>query len=412
MKFRNLTVLLFAAACGGGSDPKPQPVDSTPSDSVGVFPNSKNDVVYFNPVTGGDTESTLTPTEDAPDNATAVTIASTGSTRFSGEMGIAGDHGDEYFERDTFLIATDANTNTLTVRLDWEGGASDHDFVLYAEPAAGETDLLTFASGTIVSNDRGEFQTFPVDPSRNYLLWSGVYAENAPPGGAPTLPSPYDFSVYGEAITEASITGACSFTEAADVSNDILSEGVPPANKAEVSGQTLTTGKHVYCGALNTGHFVPDADDPTFGIVDVDSFSLNVNLENGPDLGNKIKITLTGKTPADTAKLAAMLQVEYEVLNDVTIDGAPAHQFFVRGFFQNSHGILTSTLPLSTTIDDEDPQSPTAGQVVGPKSIAILAFDAAAIAANIDYKIEIAADVPDTRAPRLTTGGTVEANDN
>lgn len=410
MKFRNLSVLLFAAACGGGSDPQPQPVDSTPTDSVGVFPNSRNDVVYFNPATGGDVESTLTPTEDAPDNATAVSIASTGSSHFGGEMGIAGDHGDEYFERDTFLIATSATTNTLTVRLDWDGGTSDHDFVVYAEPAAGETDLIAFSSGTRISDTQGEFQTFPVDPSRNYLLWSGVYATNAG-GGAPTLPAPYDFSVYGEAITEASV-GACNFTEAADVSNDILSEGIPAANKAEVSGQTLTNGTHVYCGTFNSGHFVVDAADPTFGVVDIDAFSLNVALENGPDLGNKIKIVLTGATPADTAKLAAMLQVEYEVLNDVTIDGAPEHQFFVRGFFQNTHGVLTTTLPLSSTIDDEDPQSPTAGQVVGPKSIALIAFDAAAIAAGINYKVQISADVPDTRAPRLTSGGTIEANDN
>ena len=94
------------------------------------------------------------------------------------------------------------------------------------------------------------------------------------------------------------------------------------------------------------------------------------------------------------------------------LDGAPEHQFFVRGFFQNTHGVLTTTLPLSSTIDDEDPQSPTAGQVVGPKSIALIAFDAAAIAAGINYKVQISADVPDTRAPRLTSGGTIEANDN
>ena len=41
-----------------------------------------------------------------------------------------------------------------------------------------------------------------------------------------------------------------------------------------------------------------------------------------------------------------------------------------------------------------------------------MAFDAAAIPANIKYKLVVEVITPDTRNPRLTTGGILEAHDN
>lgn len=400
-------------------------VDTLPSDGGGFFPNSKNDVLYWN-VTGDAPQTSLTPQADAPDNGeTPESIGNTG-IRFSGEMGIAGDEADEYVERDVFLITPGAGTNEITVRLDWAGNMADLDFGIFAvrdTPAAeGEEAAIEIVRGTRVgdsSTDAGEFETFVAQPGQNYFLWSGVYNVTAA-GGAPALPTMYDFSVYGANVTPAT-AGACSFTEAADGTNDILSVDAPATNDYEASAQTLTVGTSVFCGSLNTGHFVVDADDPTFGVVDVDSFSMNVGIEQGLDKGLPVKITLVGETQADNDKLAAMLQVEWRVLNDVVGDAdqdpatpdEPFHQFFgdTRGFFENSHGTLTSRLILSSTVDDTA-GSPTEGQTVGPKSIAVMAFDAAAIPANIKYKLVVEVITPDTRNPRLTTGGIAEANDN
>jgi hypothetical protein len=423
MKLRNLSVLFFAAACGGGGGDNPKPVDAQPPDGGGgFFPNSKNDVFYWN-VTGDAPQTILTPQADAPDNGETPEEISD-STRFSGEMGIAGDHGDEYFERDTFLITPAAGVNELTIRLDWDDSASDHDFGLFAVPdepsPEGEEAVFEQVRGTAISDSAGEFQSVVVVPGQKYFLWSGVYATTSA-GGAPTLPSPYDFSVYADTIAPGAAFGACNFNEAADGTNDILSDGAPANNDYEDSAQTLTTGTSIFCGNINTGHFVPDADDPTFGIVDVDSFSLNVALEQGTDKGLPVQISLIGDTQADSDKLAAMLQVEWRVLNDVVGDDdgdpatpdAPFHQFFgsTRGFFFNSHGTLTATLPLSSLTDD-DPQSPFNGMNVGPKSIAIMAFDAAAIPANIKYRLKVEVLNKDTRNPRLASGGIAEGNDN
>jgi hypothetical protein len=411
MKLRNLSFVLFFAACGGGKDTPPTIVDTPPAgDGGGTFPNSLNDMVYFTPT--AEVETAFTPQNDSPDNATAVSIGATGASRFTGEMGIAGDRADEYLERDTFLIATGATTNQLTIRLDADSTTADLDFALFAEPAAGDTDVLSFGSGTLISDETAEFQTFAVDPNRNYWLWSGVY-NVLEEGGTPTLPVQYDLSVYGENITEA-VSGTCNFTEAADNTNDILSEGAPAGNVEEPSGQQVTTGSHVYCGKIDEDHFVVDAADPTFGVVDIDAFSLSINLEQGVDLGLPVKITLTGATAADTALLAGLLQVEWQVLNNVVIDGEPVHQFFggSRGFFTNTHGVLTTTLILSSTVDDTA-GSTTMGQVVGPKSISIIAFNGADIPADINYKLKIEADQRDVRAPRTSgAADAAEANDN
>src|SRR5438067_5678131 len=102
MKFPTLSLILLTAACGGGKDPVILVDGPAGGDGPVGFANSKNDMVYFNPANGTTPETTdiLTPQTDQPDNQAApVTIDSTGHRRFTGEMGIGGDHGDEYFER-------------------------------------------------------------------------------------------------------------------------------------------------------------------------------------------------------------------------------------------------------------------------------------------------------------------------
>ena len=390
MKFSALSLVLFVTACGGGKKDPVTLVDAPPGTdgNNNTAANSRNDMLLVT-FAGNGFAATLTPQDDSPDNQAApAQVASTGALKIAGEMGIGGDKSDEYFERDTYLIHTAADVNQLTVRLAWDGAASDHDFVLFEE--GNGTDVpVAITSGTLISNDTNEFETFPVEGDHNYWLWTGVYQVNEDGSTAPTLPSPYDLSLYGEAFTPTNV-GACDFTEAADATNDDLVKD--PPGTAETSNITLATGAKVYCGVLNNGHFIPDPTDPTTnpGVVDVDSFSLTTSLLN------PVKITLTGVTAQDQTALAAMAGVEYLVLDN-------QQQFFARGFFELSHGVLTTTLP--PTIDDQ-------GMETGPKTISLIGFDAADIGANINYKMEIAVDDPDTRAPRITTAADVtEAND-
>jgi hypothetical protein len=315
MKLRNVSLVLFLAACGGGKDPPVVVVDSpTGGDGPVGFPNAANDMLL---ITFGD--NGLTPTftpdpNDQPDNQESpLTISNTAGVKIAGEMANIGDRSDEYFERDTYLIQTGADTNQMTIRLQWDGGTSDHDYALFREPAAGETeaDLVLFSSGTLISDgvdDDGvtpvpEFETFTVDPNTKYWLWTGVYNTTAA-GGAPTLPSAYDFAIYGDVITTSTL-GNCDVNESGDGATDTNNAieafdgtGTKVANNATVAPGTAA----VYCGVINSQHFTPDPDDPVNnpGVVDVDAYALNISLDGD------ILVTITGATQADNAALVAL----------------------------------------------------------------------------------------------------------
>lgn len=402
---RKLSVVLFLAACGGGGD-GPTIVDSpTGTDGGGNFPNSRNDVVH---VTFPDQGSglSLTPnTTDQPDNQASPLTITPGSAGFkiAGEFGIAGERGDEYFERDSYLITTDATTNQLTVRMAWDGGTSDQDMFIFEELPSGETEVFAVASGTRISNTDNEFQTFVVQPNTNYWLWGGVYQENAAPGGAPTLPAPYDFSIYGDAFVPANV-GACTVTEAADATNNSIESldgmGTREATNANPSGAPV-----VYCGNLNN-NFVADPADPTIGTLDVDAFEMNLALESD------MIVTITGVDANAQAALASpTLAVQYGIFNDANPGLTPPRpqQFYSIGDFVLSHGVLTARLPASNTADPMN-----AADIVGPKTLAIFAFsEAGALPANpIAYKVELKVDNPNVRGARIGGSATVtEAND-
>ena len=435
MKFRNLSVLLFAAACGGGGGTDPQPVDSPTTDGGGFFPNSRNDVFLITFPEAGLT-ATLTPDEgDAPDNATAVNIGQTGGSGISGEMGIAGDHSDDYFERDTFLISTGANVNQLTVRMDWDGGQADMDWVLFEEPATGATDFTLFGSGTLISDGvdadgvpQGEFVTFTVDPSKNYLLWGGVFNVLSA-GGAPQLPKPYDMSIYGANVT-GETNGTCDVTEAANGdngagNNNIVAFGGTGTRIANALAVTTGAPK-TFCGSLNTGNFklVPqDPPDPASvaGTDDVDGFAFNMPVDGD------LLVTVTGKDAAATAAIQGLLAtgaLQVALFNDpcvgntctdtdTTVTGIqPRPQQFFGGSlttFIGTHGVEAFRMINSATVDPEETTD-----IVGPKTIAIfMQSDSPGIlTANIDYKIHVEVDNRATRAGRIAAPELAEANDN
>ena len=426
MKLRNLSLLLFAAACGGGNDPDPVPIDSPAGDGGGFFPNSRNDVFYvtFTPTEGLTPE--LTPdTGDAPDNEAAFAIGVNG-TGIAGEMGIAGDKSDSYEERDTYLLATDAAVNQLTIRMDWEGGNADLDYLLFAEPAEGDTEFIQFGSGTAISNgvdDEGnpspEFATFTVDPSRNYLLWGGVFEENADGGGSPSLPKMYDLSIYGESVTTANTPSTCDFTEANDAGNNAITRfgGTGTKENANITA----TGTKVYCGTLNPTTFVPDPANAMVGTEDVDSFTINVPLE-----GN-YTVTLIGQTEADQTKINTLIEkgaLQAGVMNDACTaancgDVDPntpgvqkrLEQFFGLATHTGTHGVDAYLSFESGRLGE----GASASDAIGPKGVSIfvrsLMADAPVLTETINYKIVVSQDNRDVRAARKT-GDKAEANDN
>lgn len=385
----------MAIGCGGGGSSNPQPDSGPPADGpssdgpldpdaplpdappdvepdTAPGPPIQNDVVNvrFNQKNEADNRTLTASPTDQPDNQATPLTVNTTPLRIDGTADLGGDQiTDEYFERDTYLITTGATTTQLSVRLEWDGATSDHDWMLFKEVPAGGELADEVAGGTLIA-DTGEFGTFAVEPNTNYWLWTGVYQVRADGSTPPTLPQAYDFSLYGVAFD---LTGAginCTFTEAADATNDDLSTDA--TGTPEVSGQTFDGTAVVMCGNINSEHF----DDIDL-VVDVDSYTLAVPLEA------ESLMTLTGPG------IEALDSVVFTALNS---DG----QAIKIGTFSQTgkFGIQESLLPANTA------------------SISIFASNGAAIAANLPYKLAINPDNAATRAPRIALpADLVEAND-
>lgn len=81
---------------------------------------------------------------------------------------------DKYEDTDTYLFATGAGTNELTVRLDWASGATDLDWILYEKNT---TNGVGF--GVAASTAGPEMKMFAVKPNAEYWLTiSGAIGTN------------------------------------------------------------------------------------------------------------------------------------------------------------------------------------------------------------------------------------------
>jgi hypothetical protein len=131
---------------------------------------------------------------DLPEPTNIVTAAGT-KYRLSGSSA-AVQAADEYTDRDTFLIETGADTDQLSIRLNWTGTTSDHDFMVFEE-----NTITDIASGTLIGNTEPEFVTFAVKPATKYWVWTGTYDTLEDGTTLPTLPAPYDVSLCAESFT-------------------------------------------------------------------------------------------------------------------------------------------------------------------------------------------------------------------
>lgn len=152
---------------------------------------------------GNDMVTILYPAPPAATASGADDAEATGETLAAGEVvhlrgisaALASD-GDSYLDRDTFLIATGADTTELEVRLTWPDpigeDAADLDLYLFAAGALDEE--FSGRLGAVAGDQDDETFTINVDPSRSYWLWVGAF-DDTDSGGGGALPETYDVTL-------------------------------------------------------------------------------------------------------------------------------------------------------------------------------------------------------------------------
>jgi hypothetical protein len=89
----------------------------------------------------------------------------------TGESASVGSAGDDYRDRDSFEIATDALTDELEIRLRWDAAAADLDLFVFE---SGPGDELSSGIASLVGAGRTESATISVTPGSAYWLWVGA----------------------------------------------------------------------------------------------------------------------------------------------------------------------------------------------------------------------------------------------
>jgi hypothetical protein len=97
----------------------------------------------------------------------------------------------DYYDMDTYLISTGANTNQLSVRLDWATAGVDLD--LYMFPATHILPIITSAAESATALD--EFGTSAVTPNTQYWISAGAATADTTMA---SLPINYGITVCGE----------------------------------------------------------------------------------------------------------------------------------------------------------------------------------------------------------------------
>jgi hypothetical protein len=112
-------------------------------------------------------------------------IAMTGGIRYR-ISGVSADIAaiDSYFDRDTYLVTTDATTNQLSLRLDTASTTADFNYYVFA---AGDTFPLTQTF-----EQSATFATLAVAPSSSYWVWVGAASDST------GLPASYDATLCAE----------------------------------------------------------------------------------------------------------------------------------------------------------------------------------------------------------------------
>ncbi len=146
----------------------------------------------------------------------------------------------------------------------------------------------------------------------------------------------------------------CSFEEAADATNDLIST-------SEMSGLTISATRVDICGTINNTHY-----DATNEIVDADFYRFTI----AADTDILVHLTGSGIGAAD------------DTVMQVRKIGASG--FFGFGIVEGDHGTIATRL------------------VAGEYAIGVGTFHSASIAAPVAYRFSITTDAPLTRCPAKT----------
>jgi hypothetical protein len=126
----------------------------------------------------------LTAAADAPE-ATGLVFAPGAKQKLAGTSSDV-DAPDDFRDRDTFAITTNAATDTLTVSVAW-ASSLDLDVLVF------EADTLPeIAGATRVSTSAPESTTFAVAANTTYWIWIGAYDTSS------NLPAAYDVTLCAE----------------------------------------------------------------------------------------------------------------------------------------------------------------------------------------------------------------------
>ncbi len=136
------------------------------------FTGRGNDIAAVDwDVTFTDFTMTATAADDDAENAqTLVTGGFSSRRRIDGNSASNGSDGDDYLDRDTYLIRTGGSIRRLLVVADWISANNDLDFLVVPENQVDADAVLL--QGTNVDST-GERSSGLVDPSGRYWIWVG-----------------------------------------------------------------------------------------------------------------------------------------------------------------------------------------------------------------------------------------------
>jgi hypothetical protein len=126
----------------------------------------------------------------SPPEATGVTMAGGTRYRVHGTSAAIAMNG-SYYDRDAYVVTTDATTNQLSLRLNWPG-TSNLDYFVFPV-----SDTFPIGTARLDQPSEDEFATFSVLPSTAYWVWVGANSDSDPS----TLPVDYDATLCAETYT-------------------------------------------------------------------------------------------------------------------------------------------------------------------------------------------------------------------
>jgi hypothetical protein len=144
--------------------------------------NRGNDVVSFD---YSQFPSTAMANNGSTPEAMGLVLDTATTHRISGVSANVAELG-SYLDRDTYAFTTGAETDQVSVRLDWTNTSADLDYYIFAE---GSSFPLASAATPVLGG--GEFATFAVAPNTRYWLWVGAYADS-------TVPAAYNATVCAD----------------------------------------------------------------------------------------------------------------------------------------------------------------------------------------------------------------------